>query len=282
MLSGGPDSVHQRGAPRCDPGVFDARRPGPRHLLRHAAHEPAARGRGASARATASTGRRSSFARPGGTLFRAVAPRSRVWMSHGDDVRRAPDGFRVVGRTETNPIAAIEDSTRRLYGMQFHPEVVHTPRRARRSSRTSSTSAAAAATGTRRSFVAEATDRASASRSATGPRHLRALGRRRLLGRGRSSSTARSATARPASSSTTACCARTRRDQVQRRFARPPAAEGRHVDAARRSSCALAGVTDPERKRKIIGREFIEVFEASMREASARPSSSPRARSIRT
>ena len=46
-------------------------------------------------------------------------------MSHGDDVRRAPDGFRVVGRTETNPIAAIEDSTRRLYGMLFHPEVVH-------------------------------------------------------------------------------------------------------------------------------------------------------------
>jgi len=46
-------------------------------------------------------------------------------MSHGDDVRRAPAGFRVVGATETNPIAAVEDPQRKLYGMLFHPEVVH-------------------------------------------------------------------------------------------------------------------------------------------------------------
>ena len=89
----------------------------------------------------------------------ACRPRTRVWMSHGDDVRRAPAGFRVVGATETNPIAAIEDPARRLYGMQFHPEVVHTeegtagPRQLPRRLRLPR------ATGTRASFVEEATER---------------------------------------------------------------------------------------------------------------------------
>ncbi len=125
VLSGGPDSVHQRGAPRCDPGVFALGIPvlGICYGMQLMSHllggevkrsgQPRVRAGGLHAR------------RPAERCSARWPPRSRVWMSHGDDVRRAPDGFRVVGRTETNPIAAIEDSARRLYGMLFHPEVVH-------------------------------------------------------------------------------------------------------------------------------------------------------------
>jgi len=61
-------------------------------------------------------------------LFARLPDRLRVWMSHGDQVRRPPEGFEVLARTATAPVAAMGDPRRRLYGLQFHPEVVHTPR----------------------------------------------------------------------------------------------------------------------------------------------------------
>ena len=202
--------------------------------------------------------------RPGGTLFRGLPPRSRVWMSHGDDVRRAPDGFRVVGQTETNAIAAIEDPQRQplrhavppggraLRGGHEGPRQL--PRRVRLPA------------GLERPVLRRGGDRARARAGrAEGPRHLRAVGRRRLGGGGACSSTGRSAIGSPACSSTTACCARTRGSRSSGASRERLRLNVVTVDASRRFLTKLAGVSDPERKRKIIGREFIEVFKASMR-----------------
>src|SRR6185503_1682793 len=60
------------------------------------------------------------------TLFRGLPARQDVWMSHGDSVVAAPDGFVVTARSDGAPVAAFEDDERRLYGVQFHPEVMHT------------------------------------------------------------------------------------------------------------------------------------------------------------
>jgi GMP synthase (glutamine-hydrolysing) len=262
VLSGGPDSVHQRGAPRCDPKVFALGVPvvgicyGMQlmsHLLRGEVKRSGHREYGQAVFSPL----------PGGTLFRGLPPRSRVWMSHGDDVRRAPAGFRVVGKTETNSIAAIEDPQRRLYGMLFHPEVVHSEEG------TKVLANFLDACGCRRdwnarSFVEEATDRVREQVGAKG-RVICALSG------GVDSAVAALLVHRAVGDRLTCVFVDNgllRKDeaqQVQRRFAQRLRLNVVAVDAARRFLTRLAGVSDPERKRKVIGREFIEVFKSSMR-----------------
>ncbi len=262
VLSGGPDSVHQRGAPRCDPRLFGLGVPvvgicyGMQlmsHVLRGEVKRSGHREYGQAVFSPL----------PGGTLFRGLPPRSRVWMSHGDDVRRAPAGFRVVGRTETNAIAAIEDHQRRLYGMLFHPEVVHSEEG------TKVLANFLDACGCRRdwnarSFVEEATERV---REQVGPKGRVIC----ALSGGVDSSVAAMLVHRAIGDRLTCVFVDNgllRKDearQVRKRFAQRLQLNVVTVDATRRFMAKLAGVSDPERKRKIIGREFIEVFKASMR-----------------
>jgi len=262
VLSGGPDSVHQRGAPRCDPKVFSLGVPvvgicyGMQlmsHVLRGEVKRSGHREYGQAVFSP----------RPGGTLFRGLPPRSRVWMSHGDDVREAPPGFRVVGQTETNPIAAIEDHERRLYGMLFHPEVVHSEEG------TKVLANFLDACGCERdwnahSFVSEATERV---RDQVGPKGRVIC----ALSGGVDSAVAALLVHRAVGDRLTCVFVDNgllRKDegrQVQRRFAQRLRLNVVTVDASRRFLAKLAGVSDPERKRKIIGREFIEVFRTSMR-----------------
>jgi GMP synthase (glutamine-hydrolysing) len=262
VLSGGPDSVHQRGAPRCDPKVFSLGVPVVgicygMQLMSHVLHGEVKRS------GHREYGQAVFSPRPGGTLFRGLPPRSRVWMSHGDDVRRAPDGFRVVGQTETNAIAAIEDPQRSLYGMLFHPEVVHSEEG------TKVLANFLDACGCRRdwnarSFVEEATERV---REQVGPKGRVIC----ALSGGVDSAVAAMLVHRAIGDRLTCVFVDNgllRKDegqQVQRRFARRLRLNVVTVDASRRFLTKLAGVSDPERKRKIIGREFIEVFRASMR-----------------
>ncbi len=261
VLSGGPDSVHQRGAPRCDRGVFALGVPllGICYGMQLMSHLLGGR--------VERSGRReygqAVFTPQGGTLFRGLTARSRVWMSHGDDVREAPPGFRVVGCTETNPIAAIEDSARRLYGMLFHPEVVHSEEG------TTVLQNFLEACGCRRdwnarSFVEEATARI----------HEQVGGKGRVicaLSGGVDSAVAALLVKRAVGERLTCVFVDNgllRRDeaqQVRRRFAERLRLKVVFVDASRQFLSRLAGVSDPERKRKLIGREFIEVFKSSMR-----------------
>jgi GMP synthase (glutamine-hydrolysing) len=261
VLSGGPDSVHQRGAPRCDPKLFALGVPvaGICYGMQLMSHLLGGEVQRSGHR---EYGQALFSPRPGGTLFRGLPPRSRVWMSHGDDVRRAPEGFRVVGCTETNPIAAIEDPARRLYGMLFHPEVVHSEEG------TKVLENFLDACGCRRdwnarSFVEEATARV--REQVGGGRVICALSG------GVDSAVAALIVQRAVGDRLTCVFVDNgllRKDearQVQRRFAQRLRLKVLSVDAGRRFLRELAGVGDPERKRKIIGREFIEVFRASMR-----------------
>jgi len=261
VLSGGPDSVHQRGAPRCDPRVFDLGVPmvgicyGMQLMSHLLGGEVKRSGRREYGQAVFSP-------RPGGTLFRGLPPRSRVWMSHGDDIRRAPKGFVVVGESDTNPIAAIEDAGRRLYGMMFHPEVVHSEEGAKVLANFIDVC------GCRRdwnaaSFVEEATERIAAQ---VGPKGRVIC----ALSGGVDSSVAALLVHRAVGARLTCVFVDNgllRKDeaaQVRRRFAERLRLKVVFVDASKRFLARLAGVSDPERKRKIIGREFIEAFKASM------------------
>ena len=129
VLSGGPASVYGEGAPRVDPALFAIGVPilGICYGLQLMAHllggevERAAEGEYGPAVATVAEAS-SVFARL------AVGEALDVWMSHGDQLVQLPPGFKAIGATPTTPFAAIADDARKIYGLQFHPEVVHTRR----------------------------------------------------------------------------------------------------------------------------------------------------------
>jgi GMP synthase (glutamine-hydrolysing) len=264
VLSGGPDSVHEKGAPRCDPRLFALGVPvvGICYGMQLMSHLLGGEVKRSGRR---EYGQAVFEALAGGTLLRGLTPRSRVWMSHGDDVRKAPPGFRVVGASETNPIAAIEDPARRLYGMLFHPEVVHSEEG------TKVLVNFLEVCGCRRdwnarSFVEEATERV---RDQVGSK-ARVIC---ALSGGVDSAVVAMLVHRAIGGRLTCVFVDNgllRKDealQVRRRFSERLHLKVVFVDASRRFLSKLAGVGDPERKRKIIGREFIEVFKASMRKA---------------
>ncbi len=126
IFSGGPASVHQPGAPKPDPAVFSLGLPilGICYGVQLFADMLG----GKVERATEREYGIAHLEHNDGTgLLQGVDARTQVWMSHGDRVTQLPPGFQVIGRTENSPYAAIADPERRFYGVQFHPEVVHTP-----------------------------------------------------------------------------------------------------------------------------------------------------------
>jgi GMP synthase (glutamine-hydrolysing) len=126
ILSGGPASVLDKGSPLCDPAIYDLGVPvlgicyglQMTAKLLNGAVKPGREREYGSARV--------SVVKPS-PLFRDMSPELDVWMSHGDQVERMPEGFSVMASTETCPVAAMGNPARRIYGLQFHPEVVHTP-----------------------------------------------------------------------------------------------------------------------------------------------------------
>ena len=127
ILSGGPASVTARGSPTCDPGLFRIGIPvlGICYGLQLMAKLLGGRVRPAERREYGHAVIRVLKKRD---LFAGLPPRLQVWMSHGDQVTHVPRGFARVAETATAPVAAMAHPARRLYGLQFHPEVVHTPK----------------------------------------------------------------------------------------------------------------------------------------------------------
>ncbi len=128
ILSGGPASVHVEGAPRLDLGIYDAGAPifgicyGAQLIALQLGGEVANTGAGEYGRTTLTVGSGSS------ALMHDLPTEQDVWMSHFDTITRAPDGFAAIGSTPSTPVAVLEDLDRRICGVQFHPEVKHTPR----------------------------------------------------------------------------------------------------------------------------------------------------------
>ncbi|HMP72323.1 MAG TPA: glutamine-hydrolyzing GMP synthase [Kiritimatiellia bacterium] len=126
ILSGGPASVYATNAPHCHPGIFELGLPvlgicyGMQLMTRHFG-------------GTVIPGESREFGHAelsvteSSTLFKHLGERLQVWMSHGDQVTDLPPGFHVLAQTSTCPVAAMGDPARKAYGLQFHPEVVHTP-----------------------------------------------------------------------------------------------------------------------------------------------------------
>ena len=214
-----------------------------------------------------------------------------IWNSHGDKLTKLPAGFRAVAHTDNSAFAAIEDTERQIYALQFHPEVVAHAARAKRSSRISSTASATAAMDwTMGSFIEEACERV---RRQVGDQKV-------VLGlSGGVDSCVAAALLHKAIGDQLTCIfvnngllRENEAEIVQRVFGENFQIKLKYVDASERFLRQLKGVTDPETKRKIIGGEFIRVFEQATEEllaqdrADKRPHagyrSSPRARSIPT
>ena len=196
-------------------------------------------------------------------LFEALPDELRVWASHGDYVEAAPDGFAVVATSANAPVAAMQDPARRLYGLLFHPEVAHTDRGLEILRNFAFGVCGCTGDWTMASFIDEATARIRAQ-----------VGDGRVVCgfSGGVDSTVAAVIIHRAIGDRLTCIfvdnGVLRLDeatQVQHRFRDRLKLPLEFVDAADLFLDRLAGVTDPERKRKIIGKTFIEVFEEKAR-----------------
>jgi GMP synthase (glutamine-hydrolysing) len=262
ILSGGPKSVSEPGAPRCDPRLFDARVPVLGICYGMQLMTDALGGQVARA-PQREFGHALVRVETGAPLFASVPAELNVWASHGDFVTAAPDGFSIVATSANAPIAAMEDPGRRLYALLFHPEVAHTDRGLEILRNFAYTICGCAGDWTMASFIRETTERIRAQ-----------VGEGRVvcgLSGGVDSTVAALLVHRAIGERLTCIFVDNgvlRLDeaaQVRRRFERLSLPLV-FVDASDLFLDRLRGVTDPERKRKIIGATFIEVFEAKAAE----------------
>ncbi|WP_232304172.1 glutamine-hydrolyzing GMP synthase [Pseudofrankia sp. DC12] len=267
ILSGGPKSVYSPGAPQVDPALFDAGIPVLGICYGHQVMAQALGGtvdRTNTAEYGATT---LSVTRPG-LLFDGLPVEQQVWMSHGDAVSAAPPGFAVTANTRSTPVAAFEDLGRRLFGVQFHPEVLHTEQGMEVLRRFLLHGAGARPAWTMVNIVDEAV---AAVRAQVGGARLICA-----LSGGVDSAVAGALVQRAVGEALTCVFVdhgllrAGEAEQVERDFVASTGVELVHIKAADRFAAALAGVTDPEQKRKIIGREFIRVFEEAARDLEAR------------
>ena len=198
-------------------------------------------------------------------LFTGLPGTLQVWNSHGDKLTRLPTGFRSVATTENSDYAAIEHRTRRLYGLQFHPEVVHTPHGKEVLSNFVHGVCGCGRDWTMRNYLEQAIEQV---RAQVG-------GERVILGLsgGVDSSVAAALIHRAIGDHLTCIFVNNgvlragEAEVVQEVFGRHFRVRLQYEDASRLFLSRLKGVTDPERKRKIIGRTFIEVFGAATKRA---------------
>jgi GMP synthase (glutamine-hydrolysing) len=261
ILSGGPSSVYAEGAPSVDPALFSA----------GVATFGICYGFQAMAQAMGGVVQHTGLSEFGGTplqvtdrssvLFRDQPMDQQVWMSHGDAVTEAPEGFRVVAMTEGAPVAAFEDLRRGLAGVQFHPEVLHSEHGQEVLERFLFDVAGCRPTWTMTNVIDE---QVAAIRAQVGDK-------RAICGlSGGVDSAVAAALVQRAIGDQLTCVfvdhgllRDGEPEQVEKDFVAATGVRLEVVNARQRFLDALAGVCDPEEKRKVIGREFIRVFEAA-------------------
>ena len=265
VLSGGPASVYEEDVPTADPGLLRLGVPilGICYGMQLIAHLEGARvGRGKR-----EYGRAELTVREPGRLLEGIAPgeNTLVWCSHGDHVDALPPGYRVLAATDALPVAAFGHSERRLYGVQFHPEVAHTVRGAEVIANFLFGICGCEPTWTAGAFIADAVE---AIYRQVGEESRVVCG----LSGGVDSSVAASLVHRAVGDRLTCVFVdngllrKHEREQVERTFRKHLHMKLVVVEASDRFLSALAGVSDPERKRKRIGNTFIEVFWDAVRE----------------
>ena len=263
ILSGGPASVYDKGAPQVDPQIFSLGIPvlgicyGMQLMAHHLGGEVEF-----SARREYGPG--ILHVTNGSLLFDGIGDQLDIWNSHGDKVAALPAGFRAAARTENSKFAAIEDPKRELYALQFHPEVSHTPRGKEILQNFVYHICHCAMDWTMGSFIEEACARI----------REQVADQKVVLGlSGGVDSSVTAALLHKAIGDQLTCIfvnnglLRSHEEEiVQRVFGENFHVRLKYVDASDRFLQALKGVTDPEQKRKIIGNEFIEVFQRATEE----------------
>ena len=263
ILSGGPSSVYAPGAPPAPVGLLEAGVPvlgicyGFQLMVRDLGGRVLHTGTGEyGATALRAAGE-------AGVLLAGLPSEQRVWMSHGDTCAAAPPGFTVTATTAGTPVAAAEAPDRQLYGMQFHPEVLHTEY-GMAMLRGFLAAAGCKPVWTMRGVITDQTERIAAQ-----------VGSGRAicgLSGGVDSAVAAALVQRAIGARLTCVFVdhgllrSGEAEQVEKDFVAATGVELKVVDAAADFLTALAGVIDPEQKRKIIGREFIRAFEHAARE----------------
>jgi GMP synthase (glutamine-hydrolysing) len=265
ILSGGPASVYEPDGPQVDPGLF---RLGVPVLGICYGHQLMAQALGGEVAATGQReygGTRLRLAETGpGRLLQDLPADDTVWMSHGDAVTRAPEGFRVTATTDQIPIAAMEDPERALYAVQFHPEVSHTSHGQDVMTRFLYEGCDLLPDWTPTNIIEDAVARI---RAQVGDAQVLCA-----LSGGVDSAVAALLVHKAVGDQLTCVFVdhglnrEGEPDQVEETFERHFHIPLVHVKAADRFLAALARVTDPETKRKVIGEEFIRVFEEVARE----------------
>jgi len=262
ILSGGPASVYEPDAPRLPGWLLEQSRPilGLCYGMEELAHRL---GHGVASAEQREYGLAElTVSAPGGKLFEGLPSKLMVWMSHGDQVQDLPKGFRVLAHTSNTPIAAFADERRRIYGLQFHPEVKHTAQGLQILRNFLFGVCECRGDWRPASFVTEAVgqiqQRIGASRAIC------------ALSGGVDSTVAATLVHRAIGERLTCVFVdhgllRQGEAEHNLRLFQDLGLRVVHVDAGERFLRALKGIIDPEQKRRIIGHEFIRVFEAQAR-----------------
>jgi GMP synthase (glutamine-hydrolysing) len=259
IFSGGPKSVHVEGAPSIDPGVYELGIPilgicyGAQLIARDLGGEVSRTGKG-------EYGRTDLTLVAEALLFGHDQPDQQpVWMSHFDSITAAPPGFRVTATTESTPAAAFESAERRIVGVQYHPEVAHTPHGQEQLKHFLHEVADCRPTWTMTSIIETQVEEI---RKQVGSERVICA-----LSGGVDSAVAAALVHKAVGPQLTCVYVDTglmregESEQVVETFQRHQGIELVHVRAAERFFEVLAGVTDPEEKRKAIGERFIREFE---------------------
>ncbi|MEO6205085.1 MAG: glutamine-hydrolyzing GMP synthase [Mycobacteriales bacterium] len=265
ILSGGPSSVYADNAPQVPTGFFETGVPTFGICYGHQAMAAALGGTVAQT-GTAEYGRTALAVTNPGILFDGLPTQQSVWMSHGDAVTEAPEGFTVTATTPATPVAAFEDPARGLYGVQFHPEVLHSEHGQKVLERFLLEAAGCRPTWTMTNVVQDQVDLIRAQ-----------VGDKRVicgLSGGVDSAVAAALVQRAVGDQLTCVFVdhgllrQGEAEQVEKDFVASTGVRLHVADEVDRFMAALAGVIDPEDKRKAIGREFIRAFEQAAREIS--------------
>ena len=258
ILSGGPASVYDEGAPKCDPELFAMGIPilGICYGLQLTIDALGGKVAPSAKREYGSA----ELQRVGHSpLLNELPETQQVWMSHGDKVLALPPGFQSIGRTDNTDYAAVANQDHRIIGLQFHPEVVHTPHGNKILGNFVTTVCGCSGLWTMESFIDKTTREI---RRQVGDGHV-ILG----LSGGVDSSVAAALIDRAVGNQLTCIFVNNgllrqgEAEAVQQLFGRAFELNLHYVDATDRFLDKLAGVVDPEEKRKIIGGEFVAVFE---------------------